>query len=403
MKDKTVSRRNKIGMHTFRDDYLINTLRFVFAKEESQIYRARLPVSMTSPKMQETKAYKIYLGYDTRVTPPKKARKFKKLAFPKLTIVLVSPKHPTRKSKRVKRPAKKSTNAPTIGVVIRDTHKIRIEQYFLMTDYSLWEVILNGDSPIPTKVTDDVVQPVAPITAEQRLQKLINQLEILRESFSQEDVSLKFIRSLPTKGRIHTLIWRNKTDLEDQSFDDLFNSLKIYEAEVKSSSSTSFSTQNIAFVSSQNTDSTNDQSNSPRLDNDDLKQIDADDLEEIDLKWQMAMSPKDNRNKETQMRNVPVETSTSNALVSQCSSRSDNKSESDVSMPTSLVYDMYKSREGYHVVPPPYTGTFMPPKPDLVFHDALTINETVPTAFNVEPSTTKPTQDLSHLNRPSAL
>nr|GEZ55000.1 hypothetical protein [Tanacetum cinerariifolium] len=46
--------------------------------------------------------------------------------------------------------------------------------------------------------------------------------------------------------------------------------------------------------------------------------------------------------------------------------------------------------------------TFMPPKPDLVFHDAPTVNETVPTAFNVEPSTTKPTQDLSQLNRFSA-
>nr|GFB02116.1 hypothetical protein [Tanacetum cinerariifolium]GFB05535.1 hypothetical protein [Tanacetum cinerariifolium] len=32
---------------------------------------------------------------------------------------------------------------------------MRIEQYFLMTDYSLWEVILNGDSPIPTRVIDD--------------------------------------------------------------------------------------------------------------------------------------------------------------------------------------------------------------------------------------------------------
>ncbi|GJT84754.1 hypothetical protein Tco_1066471 [Tanacetum coccineum] len=32
-----------------------------------------------------------------------------------------SPEEPTRKSKRVKRPAKKSTNAPTVGVVIRDT------------------------------------------------------------------------------------------------------------------------------------------------------------------------------------------------------------------------------------------------------------------------------------------
>nr|GEU33121.1 hypothetical protein [Tanacetum cinerariifolium] len=50
-----------------------------------------------------------------------------------------------------------------------DLWKIRIEQYFLMTDYSLWEVILNGDSPAPTRVVEGVLQPVAPTTAEQRL------------------------------------------------------------------------------------------------------------------------------------------------------------------------------------------------------------------------------------------
>nr|GEV96416.1 hypothetical protein [Tanacetum cinerariifolium] len=31
---------------------------------------------------------------------------------------------------------------------------MRIEQYFLMTDYSLWEVILNGDSPSLTIIVD---------------------------------------------------------------------------------------------------------------------------------------------------------------------------------------------------------------------------------------------------------
>ncbi|GKD27178.1 ribonuclease H-like domain-containing protein [Tanacetum coccineum] len=31
--------------------------------------------------------------------------------------------------------------------------------------------------------------------------------------------------------------------------------------------------------------------------------------------------------------------------------------------------DMYKIGEGYHAVPPPYTGNFMPPKPDLVLAD----------------------------------
>nr|GEZ46935.1 hypothetical protein [Tanacetum cinerariifolium] len=69
--------------------------------------------------------------------------------------------------------------------------------------------------------------------------------------------NIKNRKSLPSEWRTHTLIWRNKTDLEEQSLDDLFNSLKIYKAKVKSSSSASTSTQNIAFVYTSNTDSTN--------------------------------------------------------------------------------------------------------------------------------------------------
>nr|GEU69505.1 hypothetical protein [Tanacetum cinerariifolium] len=38
-----------------------------------------------------------------------------------------------------------------------------------MIDYSLWEVILNGDSLAPTRVIEGVAQPVASTTAEQRL------------------------------------------------------------------------------------------------------------------------------------------------------------------------------------------------------------------------------------------
>ncbi|GJV89106.1 hypothetical protein Tco_1533044 [Tanacetum coccineum] len=122
--DKIVFWRNKIGMHTSRDDYLINTLRFVSTKEATQIYGAILPESLTSPKMKETKAYKTYLGFATGATPPKKARKFKKPASPQLTTVPVLPEEPTGKSKRVKRPAKKSTKAPARGVVIRETPEI---------------------------------------------------------------------------------------------------------------------------------------------------------------------------------------------------------------------------------------------------------------------------------------
>nr|GEV14781.1 hypothetical protein [Tanacetum cinerariifolium] len=44
----------------------------------------------------------------------------------------------------------------------------------------------------------------------------------------------------------------------------------------------------------------------------------------------------------------------------------------------------------------------MPPKPNIILHDAPTVNETIPTAFNVELSPTKPDKDLSQSNRPSA-
>nr|GEZ21289.1 hypothetical protein [Tanacetum cinerariifolium] len=143
---------------------------------------------------------------------------------------------------------------------------MRIEQYFLMTNYSLWEVILNGDSHAPTRVIEGVVQPVAPTTAEQRFaskNKLKARGTLLMALPDKHQLKFNIHKAAKTlieaiEKRTHTLIWRNKTDLEEQSLDDLFNSLKIYEAKVKSSSSASTSTQNIAFVCSQNTDSTNE-------------------------------------------------------------------------------------------------------------------------------------------------
>nr|GEZ21123.1 hypothetical protein [Tanacetum cinerariifolium] len=53
---------------------------------------------------------------------------------------------------------------------------------------------------------------------------------------------------------------------------------------------------------------------------------------------------------------------------------------------------------GYHAVPPPVTRTFMPPKPDLVFHTPPS-DENEHLAFNVQISPTKTEQDLS--SRPS--
>nr|GEX52760.1 hypothetical protein [Tanacetum cinerariifolium] len=212
----------------------------------------------------------------------------------------------------------------------------------------------------------------------------------------------------------NTIVWRNKLEIDPLSLDDLYNNLKIYEPEVKGTSSSNTNTQNVSFVSLNSTSNTNralntahgattastqatainsttidnlsdavmyaffaSQPNSPQLDNEDLQQIHLDDLEEMDLRWQMAMltirarrflkntgrkfsmngnetigecrvprSP-DTKHKESTRRTVPVETPASAALVS-CE-----------------IVDKCKTGLGYKVFPPPYTGNFMPPKPDL--------------------------------------
>ncbi|GKC61458.1 hypothetical protein Tco_1089056 [Tanacetum coccineum] len=75
--------------------------------------------------------------------------------------------------------------------------------------------------------------------------------------------------------------------------DDLYNTLKVYEPEVKGTSSSNTSTQNMAFVSINNSDSTNEAVNTTHgvfaVSTQDLQQLHPDDLEEMDLRWQMAM------------------------------------------------------------------------------------------------------------------
>nr|GEU40855.1 hypothetical protein [Tanacetum cinerariifolium] len=284
-----------------------------------------------------------------------------------------------------------------------------------------------------SKVIDGVVQAITPTNVEQKLAKK-NELKargtLLMALLNKHQ--LKFNTHKDATSLMEAIDKRNKVDLEDHSLDELFNNLKIYEAEVKSSSSTSHTTQNITFVSSQNTDSTNEPvseipsvscastkpltcilpnvdnlsdaviysffaslSNSHQLDNDDLKQIDADDLEEMDLKWQMAMLT-------MRVRRFfrGYDTQVFNSTVFDCDELI--SSDSNESVRASPMHDRYKSGEGYHAVSPPYTGTFMPLKLDLVFLDAPTVTETVPNVLNVETRITMPPKELSQSNRPSA-
>ncbi|GKC23806.1 ribonuclease H-like domain-containing protein [Tanacetum coccineum] len=125
------------------------------------------------------------------------------------------------------------------------------------------------------------------------------------ENLSQEDVNQKLLRSLSPEWNTHAVVWRNKADLDTMSIDDLYNNLKVYEPEVKGMSSSSSSTQNMAFVSSSNNNTSNankavntahrvstastqvNAANSTNIDN--LSDAVIYDMEEIDLRWQMAM------------------------------------------------------------------------------------------------------------------
>nr|GEY69091.1 putative ribonuclease H-like domain-containing protein [Tanacetum cinerariifolium] len=75
---------------------------------------------------------------------------------------------------------------------------------------------------------------------------------------------------------------------------------------------------------------------------------------------------------------------------------------SDNRVPKNLENDMYKTSEGYHAVPPPYTGTFLPPKPDLVFTGNPNASESVANVINVESSTNKSSKDMSKTLRSDA-
>ncbi|GJZ87984.1 putative ribonuclease H-like domain-containing protein [Tanacetum coccineum] len=231
-----------------------------------------------------------------------------------------------------------------------------------------------------------------------RLQKIVSQLAILGENISQEDLNLKFLRSLPSEWNTHVVVWRNKPDLDTMIFDDLYNNFKIVEQEVKGTASSSSNLQNIAFVSSPS--STNEvntaygvstantqvspastqvstastqvstanlsddtvyaflasQPNMSQLVHEDLEQIHKDDLEEMDLKWQLALlsmkirrgtrnQDSRNRNQDNSRRTVNVEETSSKAMLAIDGAGFDWSYMADDEVPTNMALMAFSDSE----------------------------------------------------------
>ncbi|GJR99955.1 putative ribonuclease H-like domain-containing protein [Tanacetum coccineum] len=275
----------------------------------------------------------------------------------------------------------------------------------------LWEVIENGATLLKTKIMEGVMTEMPITTAKEKAQRRLevkarstlmmgipneHQLkfksikdakklleadfksllspspELLDEKISQKDVNKKLLRILSHEWNTHAVVLWNKADLDTMSMDDLYNNLKVYEPEFKGMSSSSSSTQNMAFMSSSNnnTSSTNgavntaqavntalgvstastqvndayytnidnlsdaiycaffaSQPNSPQLIHEGLQQIHPDDMEEMDLKMEIGHVDSDQAEE----------------------------------------WPNYALMAFSSLIPPPYIRNFMPPTPDLSF------------------------------------
>ncbi|GKE25426.1 hypothetical protein Tco_1440810, partial [Tanacetum coccineum] len=110
-----------INLYIIRDDSLLGTLKFVSKTQDYQQYGALIPDDMIKQDIKDSQAYKTYYDFATRKVPPRKARKYKKVTSPLRKLSPVKEAELVKNTKRVKRPTKKSTTAPTTGVGIRDT------------------------------------------------------------------------------------------------------------------------------------------------------------------------------------------------------------------------------------------------------------------------------------------
>ncbi|GJX93013.1 ribonuclease H-like domain-containing protein [Tanacetum coccineum] len=277
-----------------------------------------------------------------------------------------------------------------------------------------------------------------------RLQKLVSQLEILGEKHSQEDVNQKFTNDAVNIAHGVSVASTQVSAAKSTNVDNLSDAVIC------------------AFFASQ--------PNSPQLNNEDLQQINPDDLEEMDLRWQMAMlimrarrflkntrrritvndnepisfdkskvecynchkkghfakeckAPRnqDYKNNESTRRTVPVETSTSTALIScdgLCLQSVEERLEFykkneyvyvekinglkwDIQVGEMTIGELRKKLEivqkekdgiqfnkglGYNAVLPPLTENFMPPK-----HDLSGLEEFVNEPIVNEPTVNEPT------------
>ncbi|GKA12734.1 hypothetical protein Tco_0692280 [Tanacetum coccineum] len=273
---------------------------------------------------------------------------------------------------------------------------------------------------------------------EKRLQKLISQLEIQREVIYQEDMNLKLLRSLPSKWKTHALIWRNKVEIETISIDVLYNNLKIYEPEITDNTAYEVSTAHtqgngvnstsldnlcdaviygivrydwsyqaeeeqptnhalMAFTSSGSSSSSDSETVFEESINVLKLEVRLGDnaLDEYKMKWEKEEKERDQL-KQTLEKFQNSSKSLNDLLESQVIEKFKTGLGYSTATAVSPVVESFVnlsdksgSDKGYHLVPPPLTGNFIPPKPNLTFMDEIVESENLDVTTVVTPCNDK--------------
>ncbi|GJS28255.1 putative ribonuclease H-like domain-containing protein, partial [Tanacetum coccineum] len=237
----------------------------------------------------------------------------------------------------------------TLLMALPNEHQLKFNTY--KDAKSLMQAIKNGFGEVIEQTYE-------------RLQKLISQLKMHGEVISREDINQKFLRSLSQEWAMHTIVWRNKPEIETLSSDDLFNNLKAYKSKVKGTSNSTTNSHNVAFLS---TGSTNNAFGATIQGVNTASTQGATDSSKSGENFSNAMiysffasqpryfarecrAPRnqdsrnqDSSNKEPTRRTVPIEETTSNALVSQCDGFGYDWSDQAEEGPTNFALMAYSS------------------------------------------------------------
>nr|GEX05909.1 copia protein [Tanacetum cinerariifolium] len=208
----------------------------------------------------------------------------------------------------------------------------RMKQYLQHEHYALWEVIEFEDSyevPVndPSTTTTNTTSGEAGTKSGRTFTLTTEDMQKKKNDVKARTtllLSLPDEHQLRFKWLMHTIVWRNRTDLDTISLDDLYNHLKVYETKVQKK--TEPNTQNMAFISSAKHSRGNDevntasvytassnvptasanvatvsisqetacayiasQSSGSQIKFEDINQINEDDMEEMDIKWNIAL------------------------------------------------------------------------------------------------------------------